>query len=166
MIVLILRPQANIVVDKRGRARLAEYGLEPISLDPSLPSLLPQGAVRTSRWLAPEMVTPTRKGVAMPVMEPKAADLFEFGMLAVEVFTGKIPFEEQKNEAVVLRISQGGRPAMPLNARDMGLTVEMWGVLEGCWQQMPKKRPTMNDVVKRWQKFVRDINGHDGLIPP
>ena len=47
----------------------------------------------------------------MPVMESKAADVFAFGMFAVEVFTGKIPFEEQKNKAVVLRISRGGRPA-------------------------------------------------------
>ena len=90
----------------------------------------------------------------MPVMESKAADVFAFGMFAVEVFTGKIPFEEQKNEAVVLRISQGGRPEMPGNARDIGLTPEMWNFLESCWRRGPKKRPAMRDVVRRWQKFV------------
>ena len=90
----------------------------------------------------------------MPVIESKAADVFAFGMLAVEVFTGKIPFEEQKNEAVVLRISQGDRPEMPGNARDIGLTPEIWDLLERCWRQDPKKRPAMRDVVRRWQKFV------------
>jgi hypothetical protein len=45
----------------------------------------------------------------MPVTETKAADVFAFEMFAVEVFTGKIPFEEQKNETVVLCVSQGGR---------------------------------------------------------
>ena len=92
----------------------------------------------------------------MPVMESKAADVFAFGMFAVEVFTGKIPFEEQKNEAVVLRISQGGRPEMPGNAQAIGLTVEIWNLLESCWRQDPKKRPTMGEVVRRWQKFVGD----------
>ena len=92
----------------------------------------------------------------MPVMESKAADVFAFGMFAVEVFTGKIPFEEQKNEAVVLRISQGGRPEMPGNAQAMGLTVEIWNLLESCWRQDPKKRPSMGEVVRRWQKFVGD----------
>jgi len=97
----------------------------------------------------------------MPVMESKAADVFAFGMFAVEVFTGKIPFEEQKNEAVVLRISQGGRPEMPRNAQALGLTAEMWSVLESCWQQNSKKRPPMQEVVRKWQRFVRsddDLN--------
>ena len=91
------------------------------------------------------------------MVESKAADVFSFGMFAVEVFTGKIPFEEQKNEAVVLRISRGGRPEMPENAQVVGLTGEMWKLLEGCWQHNPKKRPTMEEVVRRWQKFVENI---------
>ena len=92
----------------------------------------------------------------MPVTESKPADVFAFGMFAVEVFTGKIPFEEQKNETVVLRISQGGRPEMPRNAQAVGLTAEMWNVLESCWQQSPKKRPTMQEVVRKWQRFIEN----------
>ena len=92
----------------------------------------------------------------MPVMESKAADVFAFGMFAVEVFTDKIPFEEQKHEAVVLRISQGGRPEMPGNAQAIGLTAEIWDLLESCWRQDLKKRPTMGDVVRSWQNFVGD----------
>jgi len=99
----------------------------------------------------------------MPVMESKAADVFAFAMFAVEVFTGKIPFEEQKNEAVVLRISRGGRPEMPANAQAVGLTAEMWKLLESCWNQSPKKRPAMDEVVRRWRKFVENIN--DNFFP-
>ena len=92
-------------------------------------------------------------------MESKPADVFAFGMFSVEVFTGRIPFEEQKSEAVVLRISQGIRPEMPMNAQAVGLNVEMWRILEGCWQQLPKKRPTMEEVVKGWQKFTENDKG-------
>jgi len=150
---------ANVVIDQGGRARLTEYGLAPINSDPSFTVAATPGAVGTSRWLAPEIINPTRKGTTMPTMESKAADVFAFGMFAVEVFTGKIPFEEQKNEAVVLRISRGGRPEMPGDAQALGLTGEMWMLLESCWQQNSKKRPTMEVVVKRWQKFV-DNNGY------
>ena len=97
-------------------------------------------------------------------MESKPADVFAFGMFAVEVFTGKIPFKEHKNEAVVLRISQGGRPEMPENAQAVGLTNDMWRVLEDCWQQNPKKRPTMEEVAKRWQKFVEYDNNGNNLV--
>jgi len=97
----------------------------------------------------------------MPVMESKTADMFAFGMFAVEVFTGKIPFEEQKKEAAVVRISRGGRPDMPGNAQTVGLTGEIWKLLESCWQQNPKKRPTMDDIVRRWENFVE--NGNDDI---
>ena len=100
----------------------------------------------------------------MPVMESKPADVFAFGMFAVEVFTGKIPFEEQKNEAVVLRISRGGRPEMPENARAVGLTDEMWNLLESCWQQNPKKRPTIEEVVRMWEKFVENNGDSNDVI--
>jgi len=156
--------QANVVIDKRGRARLTEYGLAPINSDPRFAVAATSGTVGTSRWLAPELITPARKGSNMPVMESKAADVFAFGMLAVEVFTGKVPFEEQKNEAVVLRISRGGRPEMPGNAQAVGLTGEMWKLLESCWQQNPKKRPTMKEVVRRWQGFVGNNSDNNSII--
>lgn len=152
--VLILRWQANVVVDRKGRARLTEYGLAPINSDPSFTVAATPGAVGTSRWLAPEIISPVHKGGTMPVTETKAADVFAFGMFAVEVFTGKIPFQEQKNETVVLRISKGGRPEMPEDAQEVGLTVEIWNVLESCWHQNPRRRPTMHEVVRRWEKFV------------
>jgi len=101
----------------------------------------------------------------MPGMESKSADVFAFGMFAVEVFTGKIPFDEHKNEAVVLRISQGERPDMPENAQAVGLTGEIWKLLESCWQQNPKKRPTMDEIVRRWEKFVENYNNNITLFP-
>ena len=153
------------MVDRKGRALLTEYGLAPINSDPSFTVAATPGAVGTSRWTAPEIMTPTRKGAAMPVIESKPADIFAFAMVAVEVFTGKIPFEEQRNEAVVLRISQGGRPAMSVNSRDVGLTDEMWGVLESCWQQNPKKRPGVGEVAKRWQRSVASTDNDDEFIP-
>ena len=97
------------------------------------------------------------------MIESKAADVFAFAMLAVEVFTGKIPFEGQKHEVVVLRFSRGGRPEMPGNAQLVGLTCAMWRLLESCWQQDPNKRPAMGEVVRRWQKFV-ESNRDDGNV--
>ena len=94
-------------------------------------------------------------------MESKPADVFAFAMVVVEVFTGKLPFEGQKDEAVLLRILEGGRPEMPRNAQVVGFTEEMWKLLEACWQQNPKKRPTMKEVVRRWRKFVEHDDDND-----
>ena len=100
----------------------------------------------------------------MAVAESKAADLFAFGMLAVEVFTGRLPFEGQENEAVVFLILGGVRPKMPENAQEVGLSVEMWELFESCWRQNPKKRPTMEEVVMRLRKFVGNVNGDGNVV--
>jgi hypothetical protein len=109
--------------------------------------------------MAPEIITPPRRGNDKPAMESKAGDVFAFGMFAVEVFTGRIPFQEQMNEEAMLRISQGGRPQMPENAHEVGLTNDMWVLLESCWQQNPRKRPSMGEVVGRWRVFVESSDG-------
>ena len=154
--MLIMWRQANVVIDGKGHARLTKYGLAPINSNPSFTVATTPGAVGTSTWLAPEIITSSHKGGTTPTLESKAADVFAFAMFAIEVFTGKIPFEERKNEAVVLRISEGSRPKMPRNAQAVGLTAEVWGILRSCWQQNPKKRPTMQEVVRKWQGCVRN----------
>ena len=89
---------------------MTEYGLAHIKTDPSFTIMATPEAVGTSRWLAPEIINLSHGCSGMPVTETKPGDVFSFAMLAVEVFTGKIPFEEQRNEMVALRISEGGRP--------------------------------------------------------
>ena len=160
---LIPSRQTNIIIDQKGRARLAEYGFAPINFGPGFTVAATPGAVGVARWLAPELIKPSRDGNDTPVTESRPADVFAFAMLAVEVFTGNVPFEEQKNEAVMFRISLGDRPEMPGNAQTTGLTAEMWELLGSCWQQDPEERPTMEEVVKRWEKFV-EYNDDDNDV--
>lgn len=134
--------------------------MAPINSDPSFTVAATPGAVGASRWSAPELINPVRKGNTPLVIESKAADVFAFAMLAAEVFTGKIPFEGQKNEAVLLRISRGGRMVMPGNPQAVGLTTEIWKLLGSCWNQDPKKRPTIEDIVKRWRGFAENSNNN------
>ena len=143
---------------------MTEYGLAPINNHPYLTYTAVSEALVTSRWQAPEIINRSRNGNGEPMVESKAADVFAFGMFTVEVFTGKIPFEElKKNEEVVLRISRGYRPEKPENAQAVGLTDEIWKFTESCWHQNPKKRPNMEEVVRRWQKFV-ESNSHTRYV--
>ena len=156
--MLILRQQANVIIDQRGRARLTEYGLAPINSDPSFTVAATPGAVGNSRWLAPEIISPSYNRAGMPVTESKAADAFAFAMLAVEVFTGKVPFQDETPTVAASCVRRGERPVIPQNAEQLGLTREMWKFLESCWHQDPKKRPTMKNIVRRWRGFVEHEN--------
>ena len=141
------------MVDRKGDARLTEYGLAPINTDQSFTGVTAPGA-RTPWWLAPETITTTSKGATGPVVESKPTDIFAFAMLAVEVFAGNVPFKEEGNDLVALRISEGWRPEKPENAQDAGLTEEMWKILTGCWNQVPEKRPAVGEVARRWQILI------------
>lgn len=149
--MLIPRLQANVVVDQSGRALLTEYGLAPINFGPSFTESATAGVIGACRWLAPEIISTSSEDNNM---ESKPADVFSFAMLAVEVFTGRVPFEGRKNEVVMFFVSQGGRPEMPAHAQVVGLTAKVWTLLESCWEQDPERRPTMEEVVDGWQKLV------------
>ena len=84
----------------------------------------------------------------------KSADVFAFAMLAVEVFSGKVPFGNMKNESVIIQIATGKRPQKPQTAGQLGLTAEMWKFIEKCWSANPGKRPTIDEVVRAWEGFV------------
>ena len=161
--MLILWRQANVFVGRNGRARLAEYGLAPITSDPRFAAAANPGAVGTSRWLAPEIINPSLMDNGMPLVESKAADVFAFGMFAAEVFTGKVPFEDETQATSALRILRKDRPEMPENAQAVGLTGEMWTFLGSCWQQDPEKRPVMEEVVRKWQGFIQN-NSSDNVV--
>ena len=143
-----------MVISKTGTAQVCDYGLSPITSNPTFTVAATPGAVGTSRWLAPEIIDPPNKTGISPTAASKPADVFAFAMLAVEVFTGKIPFGNLRNETVVIQIAQGKRPAKPQAAEQLGLTAEMWKFIEKCWSQNPAKRPTMNEVVRTWEGFV------------
>ena len=154
MIILTSWHQVNVLVDQNGHTRLTEYGLAPINSDPQFAVPAIPGAVGISRWSAPEIIEPSCDSNGILVMESKPTDVFSFAMFAVEVFAGTVPFKRQTLTIAALCIIRGERLEMPGNAPDVGLTDEMWGHLKSCWQQDPKKRSTMEEVVKEWRKFV------------
>ena len=138
---------------------MTDYGLAPISSNPTFTIATTPGVFGTPRWLAPEIIQTPKEGRCGALVGSKPADVFAFAMLAIEVFTGKVPFWGQKNKTVAIRIAQGGRPNMPGNAWLVGLTSEMWKFLKICWHQNPKKQPTMDMVVRRWEKLVGHGSG-------
>ena len=138
-----------MLISKVGKAQVCDYGLSPMFTIAATP-----GATRPSRWLAPEIVGPPSKARSKPLTASKPADVFAFAMLAVEVFTGKVPFGNMKNKSVVIQIANGKRPDKPQAADQLGLTAEMWKFIGQCWNANPNKRPIIDEVVRTWEGFV------------
>jgi len=143
---------SNVLISPNGHARLSDYGLMSIQSDHTFMIAATPGVVGISRWLAPELINPPKKGRRQPA-GTEQADIFAFGMLAIEVFTGKLPFGDVRHETAILMIAQGQRPERPQGAESLGFTPEIWKFIRKCWRQNPAKRPSMSDVVTAWQRF-------------
>ena len=143
-----------MVVSSAGIAQVCDYGLTPITSNPAFAIVAKHGVVESPRWLAPEIIDPPNKTGTKPTAASKPADVFAFAMLAVEVFTGKVPFPDMTNGSVVVQILNGKRPVKPPAAEQLGLTTDMWKFIEKCWSANPNKRPTMDEVVRAWERFV------------
>jgi hypothetical protein len=50
---------------------------------------------------------------------------------------------------------QGGRPARPIHAVGLGLTDDVWQLIEECWQQDRGKRPSTSLILDHLQSLQR-----------
>ncbi|KAG6908174.1 hypothetical protein DXG01_005827 [Tephrocybe rancida] len=153
-------PQANILVDRSGRAYIADFGLSNVHNShiahwTSQSSVASRGG--TSRYQAPELHRIESDGedvssARSTIHNSKQTDVYAWGGLCYEILTDKVPFHEIPNElAVVFHIMNRQTPTRPSNQSDAwiiyGMTQELWGILEQCWNYEPARRPTMSDIV-------------------
>ncbi|KAF9646885.1 kinase-like protein [Thelephora ganbajun] len=144
---------ANVLISESGKARVCDYDLSLIVSNPIFTTAATPGVAGSSRWLAPEIIDLPSKASSESLVASKSADVFAFAMLAVEVFSGNVPFEDM-NESAVIHVANGMRPVRPQAAKQLGLTAEMWKFIKKCWNADPNKRPTINEVVGTWGGFV------------
>ncbi|KAG6915882.1 hypothetical protein DXG01_009419 [Tephrocybe rancida] len=127
----------NVLVDDAGRARLADFGLSAI-LDASIPH------GDAARWRAPEMLQDTGKN-------SEKSDVYSWGCVALEIFTGQIPFHGFANDTVTFHVVSGACPVRPNPSspswKIFGLTEEIWACMEQCWEREPLRRPSASTVV-------------------
>ena len=140
--------QANILIDKDGNARLADFGLLTIISDSTqaATTTLTEGS-GTLRWMSPELLDPGRYG-ARKARPTKESDCYALGMVVLEVLTGKSPFSRCNNLVVMKKILEGKRPDRPKGPEAVWFTNDLWITLEQCWLDTPMLRPSIEDVLK------------------
>ncbi|KAF9446619.1 kinase-like protein [Macrolepiota fuliginosa MF-IS2] len=142
---------ANILVSKAGRACLADFGLSSLrDTEVVRFAMLESSGHRggTPRWEAPELLEDSE----VIIHRTPASDIYAFGCVCYEVFTGKVPFFElPKDYMVYIKVTNGERPSRPASGtwsvRQWGLTNGIWELITQCWRHCSTERPNAGEIL-------------------
>ncbi|KAF8573573.1 kinase-like protein [Ramaria rubella] len=147
-----IKPQ-NILVDSSGSPRLSDFGLSQMA-EVNLVTTS-SGAHGTLRWMAPELIVGSQATVS------QASDVYAFAMTCYSLLSGKDPFSERPDMAVVMAvISKQERPPRPES-----VSSTLWMICTECWDQDPLRRPSINYVVVKLEQ-VDSSHGEETNLPP
>ena len=66
----------------------------------------------------------------------------------MKIYTGHVPFHEiARDSRVMKKVLEGSRPPRP--ADTSLLSDEIWKVIEMCWNQKPRDRPSAESVIEQ-----------------
>jgi len=121
---------SNLLVDESLRIKVADFGLARIKEDN-----VTMTRCGTPAWTAPEVIRGEHY--------TESADVYSFGIVMWEVLTGKQPYAGCNFMNVTINILEGKRPLVPSDC-----PTDFEQMMTSCWKAKPKKRPSMDDVLK------------------
>ncbi|XP_060181653.1 probable LRR receptor-like serine/threonine-protein kinase IRK [Lycium barbarum] len=157
---------SNILIDSSGEPKVADYGLA--RLLPMLDRYVLSSKIQSALgYMAPEFACKT-------VKITEKCDVYGFGVLVLEVVTGKRPVEYMEDDVVVLcdmvrGALEEGRVEDCVDERlqgkfpaDEAIPVMKLGLI--CTSQVPSNRPDMAEVVNILELIRCPSEGQDELV--
>lgn len=126
---------ANILVDTRFHAKVADFGL---SQKQNL------GGTGTPFWMAPELL---RKESA----NTSQSDVYSFGVILYEVFSRRDPYEGENAKEVLRLVADQKIRKRPIPPRHMPDAVKT--LMGDCLQDDPEKRPSCEELDTRLKRI-------------
>ncbi|KAF9441592.1 kinase-like protein [Macrolepiota fuliginosa MF-IS2] len=160
----------NILVSRAGHACLADFGLSSLrDAEVIRFAMLESSGHRggTPRWEAPELLDDSEA----IIHRTPASDIYAFGCVCYEVFTGKVPFFElPKDIMVYVKVMNGERPSRPACGtwpiRRWGLTDGIWELIAQCWRHCSIERPNAREILASTLLMsVRDTRPEEPDVP-
>lgn len=112
-----------------------------------------------TRWNAPELLEPVDILGQSKVSTSMPTDVWSFGMLSLELMTGRQPFSEViSDDAVAVQLTNGKLPPHPGSAAaSQGLTDGLWALMLRCWNKRPDSRPSMTQIKAEINRLREDF---------
>ena len=92
--------------------------------------------------MSPERISPQDFGCKTS-RPSKPSDCYSLGMVIYEIISGNVPFHEDRDLTVFVKVLKGERPH-----REVGFANSLWNMVEQCWMPQPSHRPNVEDVLR------------------
>ncbi|CAM0943526.1 unnamed protein product [Alopecurus aequalis] len=141
----------NILVDSRGGIKLGDFGVSACLFESGDRQRARNTFVGTPCWMAPEVMEQLH-GYDFK------ADIWSFGITALELAHGHAPFSKFPPMKVLLMTLQNSPPGLDLE-RDKKFSRHFKQMVAMCLVKEPSKRPTATKLLK--QSFFKQARSND-----
>jgi len=149
-----LKPD-NVRVSSTGTAQILDFGMGKIVGVHGFTTVLSANP----RYMAPEFFSGEGDDDDAPVRPTFKSDIYSFAMLMLQVLHGtdltphgddnSLPFNHippMSTTSLYTALPKGKRPR---RSRYRNITSAQWSLLEHCWHQDPRSRPSINEVITK-----------------
>lgn len=143
----------NILIDSNGATKLADFGVSACMFDTGDRQRSRNTFVGTPCWMAPEVMQQLH-GYDFK------ADIWSFGITALELAHGHAPFSKYPPMKVLLMTLQNAPPGLDYE-RDKRFSKSFKEMVAACLVKDPKKRPSSEKLLKH--PFFKQARGNDYL---